>query len=322
MFSKFRLHAAQSSGDLAMMYMVMVAGLNFVVLSDAVNQFSAPVFNAMRFLLASCVLMVPLALYRAPYKIIPRADLIRFALMSCVALTFLQIALTNSLRFTSAANASLMMATGPAWTVLITVLLGQARFRREIGIGLAIMVGGTAMIVLSGSETTSLSTDDLIGCALMLAGTISAAAYAVMIQPILNRHNAFDLGLIKHMSITVGVVLIALPELHHVQPTDALPTLIPHLLFGGLVASVSGTLATTFAQRKIGATRMKSYDNIIPLSAALFAFWLLGDPLTALQIIGGALTLGGVLLVRRSMTAPKPAVTRSTPLRGKPVEAM
>jgi drug/metabolite transporter (DMT)-like permease len=95
------------------------------------------------------------------------------------------------------------------------------------------------------------------------------------------------------------LLILALPLLVQIRPSDISPDIIPHILFAGLIASVSGTITTTFAQRKIGATRMKVYDNLMPVSAVIFGFLLLNEPMTWLQLLGGMLTLGGVMLVRR-----------------------
>ncbi|MEL6150622.1 MAG: DMT family transporter [Chloroflexota bacterium] len=302
MYSRLRSWFAANSGDIAMMYMVIVVGMNFVVIRDAVNGFSPLAFNALRFSLASLVIMVPLLVYRLPKMTIPRRDLLIYMATSSVGLTFMQLMLVLALELTTAANTSLMMATGPAWTVMLLVAMRRQRMNRYLAGGLLVMFAGTSLVILSGGEGLSLSADDLLGCAMMLAGAAGAAAYVVMIQPVIERNNSLDLGIIKHTVLSASLLIIGIPALAQLQPADLSWGILPNIAFAGLVASVSGTLVSTFAQRKIGPTRMKVYDNIMPISTAVFAFLVLGEPLTWLQVAGGALTIGGVMVVRRYST--------------------
>lgn len=312
---------SSNSGDAAMMYMVLVAGLNFVVLRDAVNAFSPLAFNALRFALASMLIVLPLLLWRLPNFRISRADLLRFVLITALALSYMQFALIGSLTLTTAANSALMLATGPAWTVIIAVLVGRISLNRHLIGGLLVMLIGTSMVILSGEGGLQLSLNDVLGSLLMLSGAATAAAYALAIQPIIERNQSFELGLVKHTTLSMSMVLLALPELIHIQPADIPPSLLPQIAFAGLVATVSGTLSTTFAQSKIGATRMKTYDNVIPVSTAVFAFVLLGEPLVLLQIVGGALALSGVMIVRRfSRGTPKPRAATPQVISGVPAK--
>lgn len=289
-----------NSGDLAMLYMTMIAGLNFVVLRDAVSNFSPLTFNALRLALGAAV-MLPFLLYRLPKMRFDKHDLRVLIVSTIIAIPIIQVLMVGSLTFTTSSNVSLMLATGPAWTVLLMTLNGSATLRRNLLLGLLVMIGGAALVIMSNSSGVAFSRDDLIGCGMMLAGAVIGAWYIVYTKPMVDRAKAIDMALLKHQLITVGVIIIASPELIHVTPADIPAEILPNMLFAGVVASISGTMTTTFAQKKIGPARMKTYDNIIPGSTALFGFLLLGEPITPLLVLGGALTLYGVLMVRRNV---------------------
>lgn len=305
-----KLWLSDHSGDLAMGYMVLVAGLNFVVLKDAVSDFSPLAFNAIRFAVAAGV-MLPLFLRRLPRMHFEGDDLRVYVIATLIALPLMQLCLVYSLRLTTSANASLMLATSPAWTAVFAMLNGSVPPRRGIFAGLGVTLAGAALVILSPTEI-AFSLSDLYGCAVMLVGAIALAWYVVFTKPIVDRSSTIDAAVIKHLLITLGVVLLAVPELVQIRPADLPASLWPSILFAGLVASISGTVTSTFALRKIGATRMKLYDNFVPISAAAFGLLFLGEGVTALQIAGGALTLFGVLVVRRQSRAGLAAVQRAS----------
>lgn len=287
------------SGDLAMFYMTIIAGLNFVVMRDAVTDFSPMAFNAIRLSLGACVL-IPFLLRRLPHMQFDRRDIRALFIATLLTIPLTQALMVTALKYTTSSNVSLMLATGPAWTVLLTVLNGTVSFRKGLLYGLGIMLLGSAFVIASHGSGFAMSTDDLIGCGMMLIGAMLGSWYIVFTKPINDRSKTIDIILIKAILIAAGVSLLAVPELVTMSPSDVPPSLLPNIFFGGLVASISGNMTTTFAQRKIGPTRMKVYDNIIPATTAVFGFIFLGEPITALLIFGGGLTLYGVMMVRRN----------------------
>jgi drug/metabolite transporter (DMT)-like permease len=290
-----------------MVYMTFIAGLNFVVLRDAVTSFSPMVFNAMRLGLGAVVL-APFLLRRLPHMRFNRHDLRMLILTTMIVLPFMQFMLVNALHYTSSSNVALMLATGPAWTVMLLARGGAVRLRRSLLLGLGVMVVGTGVVIASRGSGFTFSTNDLIGCGMMLAGSLATAWYTVYTQPLIQRYNVIDLALLKQLLVSVGVMILAAPELLQLHPGDIPTNLLPNIVYAGVIASISGSLTSVFALRKIGPARMKTYDNIIPATTALFAFLFLGEPITLLLLLGGMVTLYGVMVVRRN-ARPQPAAT-------------
>ncbi|NKE63363.1 EamA family transporter, partial [Lentzea sp. PSKA42] len=109
--------------------------------------------------------------------------------------------------------------------------------------------------------------------------------------------------------------------------TDAEPGLLPFTatfgdlpLFGTttawwvplLVVAVFGTAlayATGITASGLLGSRLASFVALLEVvSASLFAWLLLGEKLTPLQLVGGLLILGGIASVRAERTAVEPAV--------------
>jgi drug/metabolite transporter (DMT)-like permease len=70
--------------------------------------------------------------------------------------------------------------------------------------------------------------------------------------------------------------------------------------------------------RRLGPTRAATYNNISPLVAAVAGILLLDEPITLLLIIGGGLTLVGVLMVRAIPNATQPEIDE-VPLEPTPI---
>jgi drug/metabolite transporter (DMT)-like permease len=55
--------------------------------------------------------------------------------------------------------------------------------------------------------------------------------------------------------------------------------------------------------QRIGATKAGVFINFVPVSAIVFSFLILGEPLTGSLVAGALLVLSGVYLTNRSAAA-------------------
>jgi len=68
------------------------------------------------------------------------------------------------------------------------------------------------------------------------------------------------------------------------------------ILLTGLVASAAAFYVQTFVQQKLPAARTAVILTMEPVFAAFFGYWLAGDRLVAVQIIGAALILSALVV--------------------------
>jgi drug/metabolite transporter (DMT)-like permease len=99
----------------------------------------------------------------------------------------------------------------------------------------------------------------------------------------------------------------------------ALPSIIAqdfgHVTLGGWAALGYAILLTGLvtnllyftAVGRIGASRAAVYQYVQAFLGVLFAVVLLGEEVTPVQLAGGAIVVGGVILARSTRGAPRPA---------------
>ncbi|MNV10251.1 EamA-like transporter family protein [compost metagenome] len=82
------------------------------------------------------------------------------------------------------------------------------------------------------------------------------------------------------------------------------PTLqnIPLVLYACLLASMVAPLAWMQAVVRLGPSRTVLFFNLLPLITALIAAVVLHEQLAMYHLVGGVLTLGGVVLSERWTT--------------------
>ena len=82
---------------------------------------------------------------------------------------------------------------------------------------------------------------------------------------------------------------------------------IPLILYAGIFSSVLLSFLWIEGVHRLGPNRCRIFINLLPLFTALAAFMLLREQLRSYHLLGGAVTLLGVLLAQ---TVPRPLFGR------------
>jgi drug/metabolite transporter (DMT)-like permease len=287
--------------DALMSAIVFVWGLNFIVIKDALNEIDPLTYNAVRFAVGTPALTV-IALRDRSVLRVSRRDLGLIALATLVGPIGYQVFFVLGLDRTTSTNSALLVATMPAWTAVISIAIGLVMIRRRLMIGLAITLVGVALVILGRAGAgVSFSENDLIGSGLVLLATIVSAIGNILKKPLLDRLGGMRITLWSFWITTLGLVIIAAPNLITLSADDLPVSSLPNVLYSGLLAGVGGFTAMNIALRELGPTRAASYHNLTPIIAGLAGVLILGDPVNTGLIIGGPLTLAGVIIVRNNI---------------------
>ncbi len=283
--------------DLAMLMVVLIWGLNFVVVKATLAQIQPLVFNGIRFTLAA-LLSAGVARSRG-LSLLPkdRNDILPLILLGLGGHALYQLAFVNGLNRTTASSSSLILATVPIWVALYGSLTGTERVgRRWLGIILA-FVGLAALII--GQDGLHLTSTTLSGDLLILICAWGWAWYTVAQKPLLNRYAPLE---ITSMTMLVGAPILVAAGLGQLSTQDWGQVTLAG--WGGLLFSAVFGVALAYviwstAVQQIGNTRTAVYSNLIPVVATVTAWFILGEQMAVVQLLGAAVVILGIWLTRR-----------------------
>ena len=244
---------------------------------------------ALRFVLAGLLLLVVLAVLRPP---LPRgATLAGLAAMGALGYVGQSAAYFNSLRYVPAAVTSILLYTYPAIVCVLAVPLYGARLGRLRLGALLLALAGTALVAGAGTGG-GLRWE---GVVLGLLSAVVYSAYILFGKRVMR--GADPVSAIAVISLSAGVTYLGF--------TLASGTLtIPHDGLGwfavvglALVATVLGAGAFLAGLRHTDPGRASLISTLEPVSTALLAALVFGETLGAVQLVGGALVLGAVVLI-------------------------
>ncbi|MFJ2834048.1 EamA family transporter [Nocardia sp. NPDC087230] len=270
---------------------------------------SAAAVVAARVLLAGVVLLpVALPQLRGNWNLV-RANATLIVLYGLLAVAGTQLAYFNAVAHMEVGAALLIEYTAP----IAVVGWMWARHRQRPGAatlaGAALGITGLLLVldILAGVST------DPIGITWALAAMIGAAAYFVLSAQggelpgtVLAAGGLLIGGVTLVLAGLVGIVPLHATTATVVFDDFSTPWWVPILLIGivtAAIAYVTGIAAT----RRLGS-RLASFVALTEvLAALLFAWALLGEAPRPIQLLGGALILLGVIIVRLGEPEPLPA---------------
>lgn len=183
-----------------------------------------------------------------------------------------------------------------AMAVMFTALIAYCLYGERIGRqrALGLVAGFIGVVVLAGGKIDGASVWPAA-----LAGTLAAALYGTAANLIRQHLADVPAGAAAAATLTCAAVLFA-PLAIATWPNTAIParSWLSGVLLGVLCTGIGYARYYRLIHR-IGASRASMVTYLIPLFGVIWAWWVLGEPLTLGMAIAGVLILGGVALGQR-----------------------
>jgi drug/metabolite transporter (DMT)-like permease len=200
-----------------------------------------------------------------------------------------------SIKFTSVANSTLLANLASIFVTLAAWILWK---RRPTGIFLAGL--GTALLGVGLLVRASLgfSPTSLLGDGLGVITAMFYAWYLLSVKGVRDRGAATLTLMAVTTTITAAILLpVALVSGEALLPATATGWLV--LLGLAWISHTAGQGLIAYALAHLPAAFSSVGLLFQPVMAGLFAWVILAEPLSALQVAGGLIVLAGILLARR-----------------------
>jgi drug/metabolite transporter (DMT)-like permease len=200
-----------------------------------------------------------------------------------------------SIILTSVANATLLANFNPVFVTFGAFLLFGERVRPLFLAALAVSIAGAAVLM---SESFELSREHVVGDTFGIVTGMFWASYFLAVSRLRARVSTGALMLWTGIVTAAALLPLALASGDVMLPGSATGWAV--LAGLALVSHAGGQGLIALALAHLPASLSSLSLLIEPLMAAIFAWVLLGEPVSLRQAVGGAIILAGIALARRA----------------------
>lgn len=230
-----------------------------------------------------------------------KRDLYYFILLGFTGIALPYTTLVWGMQQSTAANASIILATGPAITLLLLALGWKIKPTLRQAAGIVLSFGGLLLVFSKGSFgyflTLKISGSDII----LLINVISAALFNIVGQDVMKKHPPLVTATYSLIFGTIMLIPFALREWS--SSILALPLYDWAIVFymGGIVTGAA-LLLNLKSINVVGSGKAAIFINLMPIFGILLGVVLLGEKLFLYHWAGIVLVFAGIgLSLSRSL---------------------
>ncbi len=284
--------------------MVLIGSSTAPAAKLAVRELPAGLLPLIRFGLAGLCLL-PLVVRQGGWDGLARMareDGWRLLVAASLCVPVNQAFFLNGAKLAPTSHAALIYASLPLVVLVLASALGQEMFAAGRLVGVILSTVGVFVIGLDSLWLSAGGGHATLRGDLLLVGAVSSwGAYLTASKPLIARHGPLTALAATFLVGTILHVPIALFTLPGWTPLSAAsPMAWGGLIYLTLIVTVIGLAFQNLAMMWLDASQVATFNNAAPVLTVAWGAWLFGETATPALVLGGVLTLGGVVWTSRA----------------------
>lgn len=268
----------------------------FIAGKVGVKDFSPVSITFFRFLFASIIMFIIMIKYeKKDYKLDLKGVMIML-LLGIVGMTGYHILFFTALKYTSASKASMIAATNP----LITTILSFFFLREKLGlkrlIAISIAFTGVILTISNWNHNIFLNLKFNYGDLIMIVAVSCWAVYSIISKKVMDRYSPLILTTYSFLVCTLVLLPIVLKEgILRIIKNSSLSSWLA-IIYMAIFPTVIGYLIQQIAIKRIGTSKTAIFINLVPIFSIILAALILNEAITIFNILSGGIIITGVYL--------------------------
>lgn len=250
-------------------------------------------------LIIATILMMTFAWISKKLIKIDKQDYLTFLLLAFFEPFLYFMGESFGLKYVSSTMGAIVIATIPLFSPIAASRFHGEKLSLRNFIGIILSFVGVGIVVFDDSLNFIASP---IGIGLLFLAVFSAIAYTVVLKNLSHKYNATTIITYQNF---IGIFLF-FPFWLIFESKTLLTTAFNLHAFIAIVklavfASCIAFILYAYSVKKLGINGANIFINIIPVLTAIFAWYILGEPLTFRKMIGIAVVIAGLFLAQFKM---------------------
>ena len=278
---------------IAVFFSMLFWGISYVW-SKIVFEYYTPLTTILIRLLISIVVLFLFMLISGKFQSIKRKHIWLFAVSALFNPFLYFIGESHGLHRVSASVSAFIIATIPVFTPFLAYWFLREKLSKMNLVGLIVSFFGVLLIIIKLDFSLVASP---LGLGLLFLAVFSAIIYTILLKRLVNHYNPISIiawqELIGAFYFLPFFLMLDADTFLSIRPST---NAILSLIMLGVFASALAYVLYTYAVKNLGVIQTNIYINLIPVFAAITAFFVLDEKFTTVKILGMILVIFGVVL--------------------------
>ncbi|GED29902.1 DMT family transporter [Brevibacillus centrosporus] len=270
-------------------------GGNFVVGKFLVGHASSLTLTDLRWMIA-VVFLIPMVWFREKRILPTKQAVLPLILMGVTGVALFNLFMFWALERTNATNVGLLSTLNPVSIAIFSFLLVKDKIKPLQIVAMFISFGGVLVVMSKGDLSHISNLHFNVGDLWMLAAVAMWGIYSVCARWAMKTVTPLMSTL---YSGVFGVALMLPFNLSTFTVQNTTWSFWLSLFYVGVLATVVSMVMWNVGVQKVGATAAGMFLNFNPVFTAILAFLLLGERMTATQLLGSVIVIIGCYLFSR-----------------------
>ncbi len=190
---------------------------------------------------------------------------------------------------------TIILSFVPILSLLIERVLYKRKITKVLLAGVILCVVGVALII--GADFSLLMSGRLIGYLFAFGAVASWNAYNFITASLHGKYSSISLTLNQ---LLCSILLLLPYAINHMPAKEVFTAgTIGGILYLGIMGAALGFLVQVKALHVLGVTPTSIFSNFIPVTSTFFGWMFLGEMISPMQFVGGAIILFSATVVIR-----------------------
>lgn len=270
-------------------------GASYVSIEICLSAFGPAYLPFFRYLISAVILFFALKLTKKNLKIDGK-DVPRLILSGLASVTLYFYFENMGIMMIGANEAAVLIAMLP----IIAMIANRIFFKQKIlgrNIVSAVVSIAGVYLVIGGADFGS----NYLGYVFMLLASVSWVAYMICTKPLVQIYDGLTVTFYQCLIGMLGFIPALKIDYLYWNKIDM--SIIAHFLFLALICSAACTWFYAISIKHLGVSVSALCLNFIPVATFFFSFLFLKEVLAPLKLLGAAIAIGGLLMMKEEEDA-------------------
>jgi drug/metabolite transporter (DMT)-like permease len=286
-------------------------GVNFAFVKHVLERLGVEAFMFLRFAtlpLLGFLLLVAIFRSRFLYTWPRREDLPRFIACALIGHTMHIALVMYGMDLSTPFSSSLVLTSGPLFTLLILALARVERLRARQVAGTLVALAG--ILLFLGEKFAAGFSRAGVGDLVLLGAAALFALYTVAAQPLVKRYGPLIVLCYTLLFSAPPILIWTLPGFLATPASAYNASVWMGLAWAIVLSSFFGWLAWSWVNAVRGVARSAPFAYLMPPIAGIVAWLTLGEAFTWLKVAGAIITMAGVAYAQFAAGPPPKAAAQ------------